>query len=101
MTYEYLDIQTGKVVCITKPASQCDPIGAVIVHEGRRLKRLVSGDAATILPVPDEPRARRNVPKNMPGFPTDDRGYVVATNAELRARGFVENPHLDNPAWRD
>lgn len=101
MIYEYEDIHTGTLVEITKPAAEADPIDSVIRHEGRSLRRIPSGQAMLALPVKDEPRARRNVPRDMPGFENyDRRGYVVATNAELKRRGFVENPHLDNPAWK-
>ena len=101
MIYEYLDIETGEIVEITKPAAEADPVDSVIRHRGRSLRRIASGQATLALPVSDEPRARRNIPKDMPGFEQyDRRGYVVATNAELKRRGFVENPHLDNPAWK-
>lgn len=102
MIYEYEDIETGERVEISKHAKDCDPLGKVITHNGRQVKRVLSGGVPVNFPVSDKPRPRRNIDKNMPGFETyDKRGYVVATNAELKRRGFVENPHLDNPAWKD
>src|SRR5690606_34758415 len=94
--YEYLDVERGEVVEIAKPHDKSDPIDSVIVHEGRKLKRIASGHTIFLEPIPDNPRPRRNLSKGMPGFEHyDKRGYPVASNAELRRRGFVPNPWLD------
>lgn len=100
MLYAYEDLQTGEVVELNKSMHDFDSLGTVITHEGRQLRRILS-DPAINVPVKDEPRSRRSLAKNMPGFEKyDHRGYPVATNAELKKKGFVENPHLDNPLWK-
>jgi hypothetical protein len=101
MIYEYEDIQTGEVVEISKPDAQRDPVGRVITHNGRKVRRILSTGAQTILPVKDEPRPRNNLPRFMPGCECDKRGRPVITNAQGKNMGLVPNPHLDNPAWRD
>lgn len=100
MIYAYEDIQTGEVVELNKSMRDFDSLGSIINHEGRRLMRILS-DPAVNMPVKDDRRPRKGLEKGMPGFEHyDQRGFPVASNAELKKKGFVENPHLDNPAWK-
>ncbi len=100
MLYAYEDVKTGEVVELNKSMRDFDSLGTIIQHEGRQLRRILSNPAVNI-PVADERRSRLSLEKGTPGFEHyDNRGFPVASNAELRRKGFVENPHLDNPAWK-
>src|SRR5690606_1723071 len=94
--YEYQDLETGEIVELVKHHSEADPIASVIEHEGRKLRRVFSSSAFGMETIQDDPRPRRSLAKGMPGFDRyDKRGYPIATNKELKQRGFVENPWLD------
>lgn len=94
MNYEYQDIQTGEVVEIIKSASKCDPLGKVITHNSRKVRRILSSNP--VIGVMDEQRVRHNLPKWLPGAPAyNKKGYPIISNAEGRNMGLVENPHLD------
>ncbi len=101
--YEYIDILNGALVVITKDHTKADRIDSVIRYQGRRLKRIASSPRPQhAIVAKDERRTRHNIAKGMPGFEHyDKKGYPVASNAELRNKGFVENPHLDDPRWKD
>lgn len=46
--YPYEDTQTGERVDLFRSMAEADPIGAVIEHEGRSLRRLASTGVRTV-----------------------------------------------------
>lgn len=97
MLYSYEDVKTGEVVEINKSMHDFDHLGTVILHEGRTLRRILTPNPAINIPVSDERRVRHTLPKGMPGFENySERGFPIASNAELKKMGMVENPHLDD-----
>ena len=46
--YPYEDVETGETVDLFRTMAEADSIGAVIEHEGRKLRRLASQGVGTI-----------------------------------------------------
>ena len=82
MIYEY-QAEDGSTVEIEKPVSQCDYVGKVIVHEGRRLKRVASRETSS--PPVWKPYISNRLPRNVEGCKCDPQGKpIIETQAQER-----------------
>ncbi len=82
MIYEY-ESEDGSIVEIQKPVAKADYIGKVIVHEGRRVKRIAS---ATSKPTAVwKPYISSRLPRNLEGCQCTAQGKpLIATQAQER-----------------
>ena len=82
MIYEY-EAEDGSIVEIDKPLARCDYVGKVIVHEGRRVKRVAS--RGTSSPPVWKPYISSRLPRNLEGCQCTKEGKpLIGTQAQER-----------------